>query len=72
MATPSGLARDLRDAGVPESDIGWFTTLGTFIPQFGADPGLDPVLSYFQEDRNILAEKLSRLMEIVRRLEDRR
>jgi len=64
--------RALREAGALESEIGWFTTLGTFTAQFTVQlashylfAGEEMHLKY----KNILAEKLDRLLKIAQRLE---
>jgi hypothetical protein len=56
----------LQEARAPQSDIGRFTTLGTFPERYNV--GNEMHLKY----QNILAEKLERLLEIVRRLEERK
>jgi hypothetical protein len=57
----------LKEIGAPESDIGYFETLGLF-PQRVAAKNLAESAMYLKY-QNILAEKLERLMEIAQRLE---
>jgi hypothetical protein len=58
-----------REAGVPESDIGWFATLGSYPIRVLAETLADSPM--YLQYQNILAEELERLLVIVRRLEDR-
>jgi hypothetical protein len=62
--------RALREVGVPESDIGYFETLGLFPQRVSAKELAESAV--YLKYQNILAEKLERLMEIAQRLEDRR
>jgi len=55
----------LKEVGAKESDIGWFTTLGTFQPRFPATGN-----TIYDQYQNILAEKLDRLLVNAQRLED--
>jgi hypothetical protein len=54
----------LKEVSARESDIGWFTTLGTFQPHFHSTGN-----TIYDQWQNMLAEKLDRLLMIAQRLE---